>query len=38
VALGEDIRAGRWWWEQEDAKECGLHVSTVSAAPKKEIA
>ncbi|RVU46050.1 phosphoadenylyl-sulfate reductase [Rubrivivax rivuli] len=33
VALGEDIRAGRWWWEQEDAKECGLHVSTVSAAP-----
>jgi phosphoadenosine phosphosulfate reductase len=27
VALGEDFRAGRWWWEQEDAKECGLHVS-----------
>ena len=27
VALGEDVRAGRWWWEQEDAKECGLHVS-----------
>ena len=26
VALGEDIRAGRWWWEQEGAKECGLHV------------
>lgn len=26
VAVGEDIRAGRWWWEQEDAKECGLHV------------
>ena len=26
VALGEDFRAGRWWWEQEDAKECGLHV------------
>jgi phosphoadenosine phosphosulfate reductase len=38
VALGEDIRAGRWWWEQEDAKECGLHVSTLSAAPKKETA
>ncbi len=38
VALGEDIRAGRWWWEQEDAKECGLHVSTISAAPKKETA
>jgi len=27
VSLGEDFRAGRWWWEQEDAKECGLHVS-----------
>jgi phosphoadenosine phosphosulfate reductase len=29
VALGEDFRAGRWWWENEDAKECGLHVSKV---------
>jgi phosphoadenosine phosphosulfate reductase len=27
VALGEDFRAGRWWWENEDAKECGLHAS-----------
>ena len=27
VALGEDFRAGRWWWEQESAKECGLHVT-----------
>ena len=27
VALGEDSRAGRWWWEQEDTKECGLHLS-----------
>ncbi len=27
VAMGEDFRAGRWWWENEDAKECGLHVS-----------
>jgi phosphoadenosine phosphosulfate reductase len=25
--MGEDFRAGRWWWENEDAKECGLHVS-----------
>jgi len=23
----EDIRAGRWWWENPEAKECGLHVS-----------
>lgn len=25
VLPGEDIRAGRWWWESEDGKECGLH-------------
>jgi phosphoadenosine phosphosulfate reductase len=25
IAVGEDFRAGRWWWESEDAKECGLH-------------
>ena len=26
VAAGEDVRAGRWWWESADAKECGLHA------------
>ena len=26
ISLGEDFRAGRWWWETEAAKECGLHV------------
>ncbi|HET7864385.1 MAG TPA: phosphoadenylyl-sulfate reductase [Burkholderiaceae bacterium] len=26
IAVGEDFRAGRWWWEDETAKECGLHV------------
>jgi phosphoadenosine phosphosulfate reductase len=26
IALGEDFRAGRWWWEDENAKECGLHA------------
>lgn len=25
VASGEDIRAGRWWWENPEQKECGLH-------------
>lgn len=25
VKEGEDIRAGRWWWENKDSKECGLH-------------
>ncbi len=28
VQPGEDIRAGRWWWENENSKECGLHVAT----------
>jgi phosphoadenosine phosphosulfate reductase len=27
VLPGEDVRAGRWWWEQAEAKECGLHVT-----------
>ncbi len=25
VAPGEDVRAGRWWWESPEEKECGLH-------------
>lgn len=36
ISLGEDFRAGRWWWEAEleggAAKECGLHVKHDSAA------
>ena len=27
IQEGEDIRAGRWWWENPDHKECGLHRS-----------
>jgi len=26
VLPGEDIRAGRWWWEHPDLKECGIHL------------
>ena len=26
ISLGEDIRAGRWWWEMPEGKECGLHA------------
>ena len=26
IAVGEDFRAGRWWWEETSAKECGLHA------------
>jgi phosphoadenosine phosphosulfate reductase len=33
ITLGEDFRSGRWWWELESAKECGLHVE--DAAPSR---
>jgi phosphoadenosine phosphosulfate reductase len=33
IAVGEDFRAGRWWWEDEAAKECGLHVHTDNPVP-----
>lgn len=32
IAVGEDFRAGRWWWEDEKAKECGLHVKDDAPA------
>ena len=25
IALGEDMRAGRWWWEMPETRECGIH-------------
>jgi len=34
ISLGEDFRAGRWWWEDEAAKECGLHVNQTSSIEK----
>lgn len=27
IKPGEDFRAGRWWWEEADKKECGLHAN-----------
>ena len=30
VGPGDDPRAGRWWWENDDVKECGLHVQEES--------
>jgi phosphoadenosine phosphosulfate reductase len=30
ISLGEEFRAGRWWWESSDLKECGLHVKSHS--------
>jgi len=26
IEPGEDVRAGRWWWESPETKECGLHA------------
>jgi phosphoadenosine phosphosulfate reductase len=37
VTLGEDIRSGRWWWEQEAVKECGLHVAAASSSSLRDI-
>ncbi len=31
----EPFRAGRWWWENEDTKECGLHWVDGKLTPKK---
>lgn len=31
---GEDLRAGRWWWESPDTKECGLHVVQDADGPR----
>lgn len=39
ITAGEDIRAGRWWWEGASVRECGLHwraahpIAAVPAAP-----
>ena len=35
ISLGEDFRSGRWWWEDENAKECGLHVKPVDLHEEK---
>ena len=32
ISQGEDFRSGRWWWEDEAAKECGLHVKAAPSA------
>jgi thioredoxin-dependent adenylylsulfate APS reductase len=35
VETGENDRAGRWWWEQEAAKECGIHFSPEGKAERR---
>lgn len=32
VKPGEDVRSGRWWWEDPDKKECGLHLASPGHA------
>ncbi|WP_292956298.1 MULTISPECIES: phosphoadenylyl-sulfate reductase [unclassified Neptuniibacter] len=28
ISMGEDVRSGRWWWENPENRECGLHPAT----------
>ena len=36
VQPGEDARAGRWWWEQDEVQECGLHVKNGKLVRSKK--
>jgi len=36
IEPGEDLRAGRWWWEQPEHKECGLHRRPLDVAVRVE--
>ncbi len=36
IQPGEDIRAGRWWWEDAAHKECGLHVDSPTDASRTD--
>jgi phosphoadenosine phosphosulfate reductase len=38
VLAGEDVRAGRWWWESPEHKECGLHKPERKGDPAKAAA
>lgn len=31
IRPGENPRAGRWWWENQDSKECGLHTTSLTS-------
>jgi phosphoadenosine phosphosulfate reductase len=36
IRPGEPERAGRWWWEQDEKRECGLHVAEATPSPLGE--
>jgi thioredoxin-dependent adenylylsulfate APS reductase len=37
IAPGEDARAGRWWWEENAPKECGIHCSIETGGFEHEL-
>ena len=37
IKTGEPERAGRWWWEQDSSRECGLHIAAPSIAAKPTV-
>jgi phosphoadenosine phosphosulfate reductase len=38
ITLGESERAGRWWWEDQSQKECGLHVAADGRLTRSPVA
>ena len=38
IESGEDLRAGRWWWENPEQRECGIHFvdGKMVAKPKED--
>lgn len=38
IRADEDIRAGRWWWERSESKECGLHVADSALSNEGQLA
>jgi phosphoadenosine phosphosulfate reductase len=38
IQPGEPERAGRWWWENDEAKECGLHLDSDGRLVRTKVA
>ncbi len=38
IRFGESERAGRWWWERDQSRECGLHVGSSGRLVRTEAA
>lgn len=37
VPAGEDPRSGRWWWEEPEQRECGIHISDGKIVRKRDL-